>query len=204
VTEVIVAVLREGTTFLLAEREAVVDGALILRCPPRARALQRALATRRATWLLTEQDYDDGEMEVLVRSARAMRSGVRLAMLGDPQDWFRADQWIHRGCSVYMSMTSSFDRILRTLRFARANEIVVLDACFQDHLRGLQNPLVDSLTRRERDVLRLLRSGLRNAEIAEELRIGQKTVEFHVCNVLGKVGARNRTEAAERARLLGL
>ena len=52
------------------------------------------------------------------------------------------------------------------------------------------------LTARERDVLHLLAQGKSNDEIADELVIVIKTVEKHVSNVLGKLGVKNRTEAA--------
>jgi DNA-binding CsgD family transcriptional regulator len=56
------------------------------------------------------------------------------------------------------------------------------------------------LTRREEEVARLVASGATNREIAEALFLSPKTVERHISNALKKLGARNRTELAERVR----
>ena len=53
-----------------------------------------------------------------------------------------------------------------------------------------------SLTEREREVAELVVTGASNPEIARRMFLSRKTVERHVSNVLGKVGARNRTELA--------
>ena len=50
----------------------------------------------------------------------------------------------------------------------------------------------------------MMRLGLRNAQIASQLRLSRSTVEFHVSNILGKLAASNRTEAVERANLLAI
>ncbi len=52
------------------------------------------------------------------------------------------------------------------------------------------------LSPRESQVLAGIARGLPNREIAAELGIALKTVKVHVCRVLDKTGARNRTEAA--------
>jgi DNA-binding NarL/FixJ family response regulator len=65
-------------------------------------------------------------------------------------------------------------------------------------------PLAEPLSERELEILRLLAAGDSNKEIAAALFIAEGTVKNHVTNILGKLGARDRTQAALRARELGL
>ena len=64
--------------------------------------------------------------------------------------------------------------------------------------------LLDPLSEREQEVLRLLAQGASNQEIADHLVVTAATVKFHVSNILSKLQARNRTQAVARARSLGL
>jgi LuxR family maltose regulon positive regulatory protein len=64
--------------------------------------------------------------------------------------------------------------------------------------------IVDPLTSRELEVLRMLAAGRSNQAIARELVVTLDTVKKHVGHVLGKLGAVNRTEAVARARELSL
>jgi two-component system nitrate/nitrite response regulator NarL len=64
--------------------------------------------------------------------------------------------------------------------------------------------LVEPLTAREMDVLRLMAEGLPNKAIAAQLEISEFTVKFHVNAILGKLGAQSRTEAAMIAVRMGL
>ena len=67
-----------------------------------------------------------------------------------------------------------------------------------------RQPLVDPLTHRELEVLRALADGLSNREAADRLYLSEGTVKNHVTSVLAKLGVRDRTQAALRARELGL
>jgi LuxR family maltose regulon positive regulatory protein len=67
-----------------------------------------------------------------------------------------------------------------------------------------QAGLFETISERELDVLRLVAAGLPNRVIGERLFISDKTVKKHVSNILGKLGAANRTQAVDQARRLGL
>jgi LuxR family maltose regulon positive regulatory protein len=64
--------------------------------------------------------------------------------------------------------------------------------------------LIEPLSAREREVLRLLASGRTNQEIARDLSVALTTAKKHISNIIGKLGVRNRTEAIARARELRL
>jgi LuxR family maltose regulon positive regulatory protein len=66
------------------------------------------------------------------------------------------------------------------------------------------SPLPEALSAREREVLALLAAGLTNREIAARLVISPETAKKHVAAIYAKLGVKNRTEAAARARVLRL
>ncbi|MFH1969842.1 MAG: response regulator transcription factor [Verrucomicrobiota bacterium] len=64
--------------------------------------------------------------------------------------------------------------------------------------------LIEPLSDRELEILRLVAAGASNKEIAATLVIAEGTVKNHVTNILGKLGVRDRTQAALNAKELGL
>ena len=67
-----------------------------------------------------------------------------------------------------------------------------------------QNDLVEPLSERELEVLRLVATGLSNLDIGQQLFISERTVKKHMNSILGKLGSTNRTHAVVQARKLGL
>src|SRR6185436_18555032 len=91
---------------------------------------------------------------------------------------------------------------IRTVSAGRALLPPVVASKLLRQIRAAEHP--DALTAREREVLELVAAGLANQEIAARLSIRERTVKFHVSSILGKLGAKNRTQAARLARERGL
>ena len=73
----------------------------------------------------------------------------------------------------------------------------------QDQSKTVE-PSTYDLTKRELEVLDLIATGATNREIAEQLFVSEGTVKNHITHILGKLGVRDRTQAALKAKELGL
>ena len=69
--------------------------------------------------------------------------------------------------------------------------------------RPAEAGLAEPFSEREREIIRLLAAGLSNREIGDRLCLAEGTVKNYVTSILGKLGARDRTQAALRAREMG-
>ena len=85
-----------------------------------------------------------------------------------------------------------------------ARKVVAEFARVASPVRKADAGLAEPLSEREIEILSLLALGLSNREIAERLSLAQGTVKNYVTTILQKLGARDRTQAALRARELGL
>ena len=131
--------------------------------------------------------YPQGYLRVFIDEGRPM--AALLGRLIAAQRASRAAAEVPLGCLAWLQR--AFDA----------------GAAFAD--RGQDRPprvhgMVDPMTSRELEVLRMLAVGKPNQAIARELVVTLDTVKKHVGHLLGKLGAANRTEAVARARELGL
>jgi DNA-binding NarL/FixJ family response regulator len=116
-------------------------------------------------------------------------------------------QGVRAGALGYLLKDTPAERLVETIRRVHAGEAFIQPEIASRALRELMHPgagPVEPLSEREREVLVLLAQGLSNREIADRLVITEGTVKNHVSNVLGKLQAENRTQAADIARRRGL
>lgn len=155
-------------------------------------------------WVICGFGLGDQEMGRAVSGVRAVQPRVRLAVLGDTEDWRRCETWLRRGCQVYLDADTTFSRMFAALVHAQAYDLTIAGTVFQRLQAFRRAAGVPKLTPREFDVLERLKQGLMNREIAGILHITENTVEYHMKNLLQKLGARNRLEVIERASSLGI
>ncbi|GAA0921128.1 response regulator transcription factor [Pseudonocardia zijingensis] len=178
-------------------------------------------ALRKAAELAPDVVLMDLRMPVLdgigaTRRLRVEQPGVRVIALttfDDDEDVFAA---LRAGAVGYLLKDVSSARLVEAVQAAARGEsvlqpsvaakVVARFAQLPDTSTAQERPqpLVVPLSERELEVLRLLADGRSNREIAAELFLAEGTVKNHVTNVLAKLGARDRTQAALRARALGL
>jgi DNA-binding NarL/FixJ family response regulator len=113
---------------------------------------------------------------------------------------------IDAGASGYVTCDSSIDGVESVIRHVVRDEFLCSPRLAATLLRRVAERPTDGphaldprLTRREDQVLRLIRDGLSNKEIAGRLNIAEATVKTHVHRLLEKLEASTRTQAAARA-----
>lgn len=141
------------------------------------------------------------EEQFLLEHAR-YGEGIKLLILADEYNEETICRMLMLGCRGYLAGDVSTDVLKKAIQAVARGEIWA-----ERHLvaRTLQQALTASgseaiLTARERDILGLLRTGYTNRQIAGHLFISPETVKWHMRRVFGKIGAKDRLEAALYAR----
>jgi DNA-binding CsgD family transcriptional regulator len=187
-----------------------------------ARETDDALAlalTRRAPWVIGELGY--WRARAGISDGSAIADAARPYALAIAGDWeAAADAWTELGCpyeaALALAECGDRDAVRRGLAElrrlgAQPAAAIVARTLRERGVRGVSrgprrqtraNPY--GLTARELEVLALLSTGLRNAEIADRLVVAKKTVDHHVSAVLRKLNVASRAEAAAAAVRHGL
>ena len=204
------ALFREALATLLAVRDEVE---VVGEAADGAEALDRAAALHPDVVLMDlRMPRLDGI--AATRRLRAAQPDVRVLALttfDTDEEVFAA---LRAGAVGYLLKDVSSQRLVEAVLAAARGEsvlqpsvaakVVARVAALPDEAVPRPRPPLVPLSERELAVVRLLAEGRSNKEIAADLYLAEGTVKNYVTALLGKLGARDRTQAALRARALGL
>ena len=128
-------------------------------------------------------------------------SNARVIMLTTSDTDGEIQRALRAGAAGYILKSMPQDDLLNMIRSVHAGKRHVppeVAARLAEHLGE------EELTSRELQVLRLVRDGYRNKQIADQLAIAEATVNFHIKNLVDKLGANDRTHAVTIAVRRGL
>lgn len=203
------SLFREGLRTLLSTR---ADLEVVGEAGDGAQALSIAADVRPDVVLM------DLQMPVMdgVRATAALRErlpDIRVLVLTTFDDETNVIGALRAGAAGYLLKDASVETLVGAIHAAARGESflqstvtgTVVDALTRLMSAGpAATALVMPLSPREREILRLVSTGASNKEIADRLCLAEGTVKNHVTNILVKLDVRDRTQAALRARELGL
>lgn len=204
------SLFREGLRTLLSVQ---ADLEVVAEAANGEEALRQAAAARPDVVLM------DLQMPVLdgVAATRRLRAELpesRVIVLTT----FDNDEYVFEGLRAgavgYLLKDAPSEKLVEAIRAAARGEsflqpsvaakVVAEFARLAEATPTRPQPLVEPLSERELEILRLIATGASNKEIASRLFIAEGTVKNHVTNILGKLEVRDRTQAALKAKELRL
>ncbi|KMQ60723.1 LuxR family transcriptional regulator [Chryseobacterium sp. BLS98] len=136
----------------------------------------------------------------LCREIKKISPNTSVIMFSNRSERSIIMQAIQNGASGYILKNTSIDELVICIKGALSGNIVFCEETKQIISRPSQNDLpVPRITKREKQILRMVAEGKTSAMIAEELFLSPLTVDTHRKNLLQKFQARNSTELINRA-----
>jgi DNA-binding NarL/FixJ family response regulator len=111
---------------------------------------------------------------------------------------------IEAGATGYLLKDAPRDELLRAVRSAASGEAVLSPTVASRLLHQVRQPVKETVSQRELEVLQLVSSGATNREVAERLFISEATVKTHLLHIYAKLGVNDRAAAVGAAFERGL
>ena len=177
----------------------------------RTTSVEQALAVlteREPDLLVTEAKTNGGANDGIecVRAATSRLPALKAVVLAADEDPRRVAQAFEAGAVAYVVKPPRPQDLPAAVRRAFGGPIYLSPtaAPAADARELPRSGMQPTLTRRERQILRLVMQGMSNTDVAKTLWVTEPTVKFHLSNIYRKLGVSNRAEAARWAREHGL
>lgn len=141
----------------------------------------------------------DGLQTLKIMRQEKIQNKVIIVTINDDVDYLI--QALDYECNGYVLKNSEFDILKEAI-----NAVVSGDTFIEPRLMNLLNSnlakrdikksMIDALTKRELEILKLVSKGMLNKEIASQLNISERTVKNHISNIFKKIDVSDRTQAA--------
>lgn len=144
------------------------------------------------------------------RKLHEILPGIKVLILTSHEDESMLQEAIKAGASGYIIKRASEEDLMIAIQAVWRGDIYIHSAMTRSLIKNIpavqsdQPPVVESLTPREIDVLRLLCYGYTNRQMAKELKLSERTVEGYRANLIGKLGLRSRMDLVNYAEECGL
>ena len=190
-------VFREGLKVIIGSQE---DMQLVAQASNAAEAIEEFRRLRPDVTLMDLRLPGTNGTDALI-TIRGEFPAARIIMLTTSDSDGEIQRALKAGASAYVLKSMPKDELLEVIRSVHAGRRPVspeVAARIAEHLGE------EELTARELEVLRLIHDGYRNKQIADRLAIAETTVNFHIKNLVDKLGANDRTHAVAIALRRGL
>ncbi|MEA2785687.1 MAG: hypothetical protein QOF71_1791 [Candidatus Eremiobacteraeota bacterium] len=139
-----------------------------------------------------------------IPGVKAASANTRIVIFSAYAGEERVATAFERGADSYVLKGTPSDELVAVIRAVAAGGTLIPPDIAAQLARAVRQPRRDRLTERERETLALLAEGLANRAIAERLGITERTVKFHVAEILARLGASNRAQAVAIAKTRGI
>lgn len=141
----------------------------------------------------------------LVKILRAQGNKLPILMLTTFDDSELFMQSLQAGANGFLLKDVSLDKLVNAVKTLADGGFVAEPVVMKQLNQGLiDSPVIEELTEKEQQILKLIAGGLSNKEIASSIFLAQGTVKNHVSNILAKLNTRDRTRAVLIALNQGL
>jgi DNA-binding NarL/FixJ family response regulator len=190
-------VFREGLALILASQ---ADMTVVAQASTADEALQEYRRFRPDVVLMDQRLPGTNGTEALI-AIRNQNPQARVIMLTTSRGDMEIQRALRAGAAAYVLKSTPKNELLKIIRSVAAGLRHIppdVAGVVAEHLGQ------EDLTQRELEVLRLVRDGNRNKQIADQLAISETTVNFHIKNIMDKLRANDRTHAVTIAVRRGL